>query len=261
MRCKPLAIISADATNCFDQISHPFASLVCQYFGLHISYIIVFLKTIQQMQMHVRTSFGISQGFYEGFAQKPFQGAIQGNGASTAIWIIVSIFLLMYMEKHHPTQPIFTPITLIPLFILAIMYIDDTDLFIFNTGSESEQEIAERAQKLLDTWHFALKLSGGDLKLEKSSWLLLLYQWIEGISQLSQNNSYNLYINVNNTPHAIKKCKHSQVTTIVGIDFDHMGALQQVTTSIKQKCINYITKLKAASLPSTDIRFGFLRYW
>ena len=53
------------------------------------------------------------------------------------------------------------------------MYIDDTDLFIFNNGSESEQDITERAQKLLDTWRFVLQLSGGDLKLEKSSWSLL----------------------------------------------------------------------------------------
>ena len=76
MRCKPSAIISADATNCFDRISHPFASLACQHFGLHMNYIIILLMTIQQMQMHVRTSFGISKGYYEGTKSKPFQGAI-----------------------------------------------------------------------------------------------------------------------------------------------------------------------------------------
>ena len=65
---------------------------------------------------------------------------------------------------------------------------------------------------------------------------------------------------MNNEPRAIDKCDHSQVTTIVGINFDHIGALQQVTNSISDKCKNYVTKLKASSLPPTDIQFGFLRY-
>lgn len=134
-----------------------------------MNYMNILLATNQQMQMNIRTSFGISKGFYVGTKNKPFQGTIQGNGAFTAIWIVVSIFLIMYMDNNHPTQPIFTPTTLIPLFILAIMYINDTDLFIFNTNSESEQEITSRTLELLNTWHFALPLSGGDLKFEKSS--------------------------------------------------------------------------------------------
>ena len=76
MRCKPSAIIRADATNCFDRISYPFSSLTCQYFGLHLPYILTLLSTIQSMEMHVRTSFGISAEFYAGSPNKPFQGAI-----------------------------------------------------------------------------------------------------------------------------------------------------------------------------------------
>ena len=75
LRCTPCAIIGADATNCFDRIVHPFASLACQHFGLPISYITVLLLTIQSMKMHVRTSFGISKEYYSA-GSKSFQGAI-----------------------------------------------------------------------------------------------------------------------------------------------------------------------------------------
>ena len=60
LRCQDSAIIGADATNCFDRIAHPFASLSCQHFDLPISFIIVMLGVIQNMHMHVRTAHGIS---------------------------------------------------------------------------------------------------------------------------------------------------------------------------------------------------------
>ena len=97
--------------------------------------------------MHVRISFGISNDFYSGLPQKIFQGTIQGNGALTAIWILVSIFLLRYVQDHHPTPPLFTPITLIPLFILATMCIDYSDLFVINSGTESIDDITNRNKK------------------------------------------------------------------------------------------------------------------
>ena len=33
------AIVSADASNCFDQVAHPISALSCMYFGLKENYI------------------------------------------------------------------------------------------------------------------------------------------------------------------------------------------------------------------------------
>jgi hypothetical protein len=45
-----LAIISADAANCYDRIAHAFASLVFQAFGVWITAVVAMLCTIQHMK-------------------------------------------------------------------------------------------------------------------------------------------------------------------------------------------------------------------
>ena len=38
IRKLPTATICADATNCYDRVAHPYASLYSQYFGLYVIY-------------------------------------------------------------------------------------------------------------------------------------------------------------------------------------------------------------------------------
>ena len=85
-----------DATNCYDRVAHPYASLCSQYFGLEICYLLVLFKAIQSIKMHLRTAFSVSTSFYTS-DEKPFQGAVQGNGESPALWLIILVFLIRYL--------------------------------------------------------------------------------------------------------------------------------------------------------------------
>jgi len=93
----PSIVISADATNCYDRVAHPFASLTAQHFGVQTCYIVLLLKAIQRMNMHLQTSFGTSKTSYSGTSAEPFQGAVQGNGAAPVLWLIISIILVRYL--------------------------------------------------------------------------------------------------------------------------------------------------------------------
>ena len=66
MRKLPMITICADATNCYDRVAHPFASLYIQYFGLELSYLVVLFRAIQSMKMFLRTTFGVSKNYYSG---------------------------------------------------------------------------------------------------------------------------------------------------------------------------------------------------
>ena len=81
MKC-PSIVISVDATNCYDRVAYPFASLTAQYFGITLNHIIVLLQAIQSMNIHLQTLFGISKLAYCGTILLPFQGAAQGNRAA-----------------------------------------------------------------------------------------------------------------------------------------------------------------------------------
>ena len=68
--------ICADATNCYDRVMHPFASLCVQYFGLDLSYLVVLFQVIQSRKMFLQTVFGVSEHYYSGDDDRPFQGVV-----------------------------------------------------------------------------------------------------------------------------------------------------------------------------------------
>ena len=76
IRKLPTIIICADATNCYNRVAHPFASLCAQYFGLDIIYLAVLFRAIQSMKMFLRTSHGVSENYYSDNEGQLFQGIV-----------------------------------------------------------------------------------------------------------------------------------------------------------------------------------------
>ena len=60
--------------------------------------------------------------------------------------------------------------------LAALLCTDDTDLYDFNSGSDSAKDAVDKVQKLLNDWHEVLKVAGGDLKLSKCYWVLNDFQ-------------------------------------------------------------------------------------
>ena len=92
---------------------------------------------------------------------------MQGNGAAPALWLIISIFLVRHLHSKKVTTEISTPISRVILPLAALIFVDDTDLYVFNSGADNAEEVVIKAQRLLDAWHEVLKFTGGDLKLSK----------------------------------------------------------------------------------------------
>ena len=59
---------------------------------------------IQSMVYYLRTTFGDSTKSYGGKETIPFQGSCQVNGASPALWLIVSIYLVLLMKDNGHTS-------------------------------------------------------------------------------------------------------------------------------------------------------------
>ena len=116
------------------------------------------------MKMFLRTSCGMSSSYYSGNAAQLFQGMMQGNGAGPPAWMIISIFLVRYLHKKNAVTHLMTPISRLVVAIAALICVDDTDLHAFNDGDSITEEIVRKAQRLVDTWHAVLQVTGGDLK-------------------------------------------------------------------------------------------------
>lgn len=70
------------------------------------------------------------------------------------------------------------PISLLVVTFTAIMYVDDTDLFVVG---QSHQEIVEsafsRAENLVDIWCRSIWATGGLLRTDKCFWYLVGFEW------------------------------------------------------------------------------------
>ena len=80
--------------------------------------------------------------------------------------------------------------------LAALIFVDDTNLYVFNSGSDTTEEIVLKAQCLLDAWHHILQFTGGDLKLSKCYWTLQDYQWKQGQCQMLSDTIHYLHISI-----------------------------------------------------------------
>ena len=179
---KSLSVfISADAINCYDLVTHPFISLTTPYFGVHINYILVLLKAIQNMTMHLQTTFGVSASSYSGSVLTPFQEAVKGNRIAPFLWIMISIISIWYVYLLGLVSKNYTPISGIIFHLTALIYVDDTDLNVLKLKQKSTLEAIWESRSLLIASQFSLEVSGGELKLEKCVWTLKNYEWKKGV--------------------------------------------------------------------------------
>ncbi len=104
---QPMGLALVDANNCYNRISHPMASMVFQSFGVPKGPIQTMLKTLQDLRFFLRTGYGDSPGYVGGNKGSTItavknQGMCQGNTASPAAWMVVSIpMILAHKEKGY----------------------------------------------------------------------------------------------------------------------------------------------------------------
>ena len=132
---KNLAIASADVAYCYDCVVYPFVSLACRKVGMPKNVISSFFQVIQDVEMFLRTGYGDSSTSFLDALRK-FQGLLQGNGAAPAIWLLVSMFLILLLKSFMSTLDIRVPLLELIIKLLALVFIDDMDLFTFALANE-----------------------------------------------------------------------------------------------------------------------------
>ncbi len=142
-------IASVDASNCCDRIVHAIASLVFQAFGVPEPAVgSTMLSTIETMKCFLRTGCGDSTKFAGGGIRIKMQGLTQGNGASLAGWAVISIVILKAHRKKVHGAKFVCPISRLSSHLLAIIYVDDTDLLHINL---EEDESVAKVHKAIQT--------------------------------------------------------------------------------------------------------------
>jgi len=175
----PAAICSNDAKSCYDRIVHGFAALAALRLGVSLMAIEVMFGTIQQLKHFIQTAYGDSlQSFLGTKSLKPIQGLGQGNGASPAIWAIVSSPILDLVRNVGYGIKLRSSVSRSKITTVGNGFVDDMDLLAANDMNHSATDLVQSMQEGLDRWESGLRASGGTLSANKSCWTLIDFEWV-----------------------------------------------------------------------------------
>ncbi len=183
------AIASVDASNCYNRIAHAMASMIFQAFGVPTTAIESMLGAIENMKFFLRTGFGDSKTFAGGGISINTQGLCQGSGASPAGWAVISICILRaHGKKGHGAKSL-CPITKLQHHLLAILYVDDTDLLHINlTKDKRVEDVHHAIKENVNSWGNLLIATGGVLQPSKCFYSIILFEWTNGKWKYTKNN-------------------------------------------------------------------------
>ena len=97
----------------------------------------------------VWTGEGDLEQFYSGTLKKTLEGGGQGNGATGPMWTVISIIILLIIEAFWIKATFVSALSVVIVKLTAIMYVDDTDLFLVAPYNTAFVEIGQRAQLLV----------------------------------------------------------------------------------------------------------------
>jgi len=190
------AFLAMDLENCFDRMAHLVSSLCTQRLGVPPQITQCMIRTLCQMKHFIRTAYGDSKWSYIGAKNKPLQGAVQGNGAASPIFVAISCTILAYLERQVVGISAYSAITLTLFTLVAILYVDDSDILIAAVEKdETAYSVSKRAQKAATAYQNGVHQTGGAVRPEKCRWYSISFRWIAGEWKYDNNpNNKKVYI-------------------------------------------------------------------
>ena len=228
-----------DLMNCYDRVAHSAAGMAMRRLGAPTSAVNCLLNTLQNMKHYIRTAYGDSDTFYQGDEGAPLQGGGQGNPAAAPMWTAVSIVILGVLNQLGFGVNIISAISLTVISFSAILFVDDTDLFVSGKShKETIQSVCRRTQNLVNTWTEALWNSGGALRPDKCWFYAADFTWEGSDWRYTNKNEMNISIMApdhTGTLEEIKQVNFDQPKETLGvklrIDGNNSGVYDHLHTS------------------------------
>ncbi len=155
--------------------------------------------TQREMVHHVKTSYGpstnniqwgpsqtlhttVEKGIYS--TKGNIGGIGQGGGASPVGWLAVLLVMIQTYSKYTSGITLADPLGIYSLALFIISYVDDNTLVQRFDQEHDMPSILMQLQFCLKKWHNILKITGGDLALEKCTFCILKWRWKGAHAQL-----------------------------------------------------------------------------
>jgi hypothetical protein len=133
------------------------------------------ISTIQEMEHHVCTGFGISEATYGDCPDKPpAQGVLQGNGTGPTEWFTISLVMIEILRAAGFEYKEWTVIRNRAINIACLAFFDNTDIVHSNQDPfVTSEDLIDEAERALYLWNGLLGATGGALAPKKGYWYVV----------------------------------------------------------------------------------------
>jgi len=137
---------------------------------------------------------------------------------------------------------VYSALTLTLFTLVAILYVDDSDILIAATRKdESAESVSKRAQKAATAYQDGVHQTGGAVRPEKCRWYSISFKWIAGEWKYDNNPKIDkVYIqNSNGNEREIERLKVNQGWKGLGIIAAPDGKWKDHVTYLIEEKINH----------------------
>jgi len=171
MQCRPMAVISTDAANCYDRMIHKIIALAAMNWGVPNQVIKPLLAPLHKAKHYTRTAYGDSTNYFTG---DNLQGAGQGNTGAAPFWTMVSTHMISVMKDMKLQSEFLSPLTKKKILLSLIAFVDDTELFLTDPTNNLDI-LVKKANQAINTWRSLLQVTGGAMRPDKCAWTLMRF--------------------------------------------------------------------------------------
>ena len=162
-----VAVISLDATKCYDRIHANLTTVCLARLGVPINIGIAIVRTLGTMIHRVATKSGISADAIGENRLKRWSGYCQGSAAAGPAWLDNQCVILDCVGPHLSSVTFQCPEKEIKYTNKIVGYVDDVNLSIGCNDWTGDQKFNTNIETTINKWATFLKLTGGDLATKK----------------------------------------------------------------------------------------------
>ena len=277
------AVFNNDAKGCSDRIIPTFGMAACQRVGMPLNAIYLFLLIIRQMQFWVRSTFGLSNGFYGNLESGNIpplpqnsanditilhgriHGMMQGSSSAPLIWLLVHLVIFTALAKATPGFTASCHDNRIRSHRKGEGFVDDTDLWVTQDLKSSSTTLAS-LQLLARLWHTYLQISGGALGITKCFYYDIRWRWTQTgnakmINDLHNDTMVSLVNSTDNSEIPITQVKTSSGLRTLGVRLAPDGNFQDEFKHRLEQANEITTSMKRYHYTRFEARLAYHRVW
>ncbi len=260
-----------DATGCYDRIVTSVGMMASRRLGTTAHATRCHAESLRQMKYSVKHAFGTSTSHYTSSDDASVFGTGQGSGASAAIWLGVAVILLNSLDGISSIENITGLAFTDPWNNFSEQwrvggFVDDTNQGVMDPlGMLSPVDLVDQLRQAGQTWEKLLHISGGCLNLDKCSWTLQYWQWINRRPTLIPNAVSDplLLMTSGMSPdnHSIKRYSNKSEIKGLGVYLNFTGTFSLHSKMMRTKFDALASRLSQSKLSPSIARVFYCSFY